>query len=184
MHGLRARAERVQFRMAHQPKLLVERSRAERIMQVAAIGGVVTLLAYAVYIWPHLPATVPTHFGIAGQPDAWGSRASLLALPIMTVVFFLALTLLERIPERYNYPIEVTAANAARVYVLGRRLVLSVKLILVLAFGLIFRTSADVALGKTTGLPGWFLPALLGSTAGVIVVSLVRMSRSRAELRG
>jgi hypothetical protein len=103
---------------------------------------------------------------------------------MMAMVFFLALTFLERIPHRYNYPIEVTAANAPRVYALGRRLVLSVKLLLVLVFGFIFRASADVALGKSSGLPGWFLPTVLASTAGVILVSLVRMSRSRAEVGG
>jgi uncharacterized membrane protein len=170
--------------MAHRPEILVRRSRAERVMQVAAVGCLVTLLAYAAYVWPDLPARVPTHFGFAGPPDAWGSRASLLALPLMATVFFLALTFLERIPHHYNYPIEVTAANAPRMYALGRRLVLSVKLMLVLVFGFIFRTSADVALGKASGLPGWFLPAILASTAGVILVSVVRMSRSRAEVSG
>jgi uncharacterized membrane protein len=160
------------------------RSRAERIMQIAATGAIMTLLAYAVYVWPELPATVPTHFGLSGSPDAWGSRTSLLVLPAMAAVLFMFLTFLERVPHTYNYPIEVTVVNAPIVYALGRRLVLSVKLILVATFGLIFRTSAQVALGQATALPGWFLPAVLGSTAGVILVALVRMSRARAEVRG
>jgi uncharacterized membrane protein len=167
--------------MTNRPEILVQRSRAERIMQVAAMGCLVTLLAYAAYVWPELPATVPTHFGIAGPPDAWGSRASLLALPTLAMAFFLALTILERIPHRYNYPIEVTAANAPRMYALGRRLVLSVKLMLVLVFGFTFRTAADVALGKVTGIPGWFLPVVLGVTAGVILVTVVTMSRLRSR---
>jgi uncharacterized membrane protein len=170
--------------MANRPEILVQRSPAERIIQVATVCCLVSLLAHAAYVWPNLPPRVPTHFGIAGAPDAWGSRASLLALPMMATVFFVTLTLLERIPHRYNYPIEVTAANAPRMYALGRRLVLSVKLILVLVFGFIFRTSADVALGKASGLPGWFLPTVLAWTAGVILVSVVRMRRSHAEVGG
>jgi hypothetical protein len=75
-------------------------------------------------------------------------------------------------------------ANAPRVYALTRRLVLSMKLIFVVAFGLVFRTAVEVAVGKATGLPGWFLPAVLGASAGVILVTFVRMSRARAELRG
>jgi uncharacterized membrane protein len=170
--------------MANRPVVLVQRSPAERIIQIAAVCCLMSLLAHAAYVWPDLPPTVPTHFGIAGAPDAWGSRAALLALPMMATAFFVALTFLERIPHRYNYPIEVTAANARRMYALGRRLVLSVKLMLVLVFGFIFRTSVDVALGKASGLPGWFLPTVLASTAGLILVSVVRMRRSGAEVAG
>jgi uncharacterized membrane protein len=153
-------------------------------MQVVAVGTVVTLLAYAVHVWPNLPEIVPSHFGISGPPDAWGSRAGLIVLPATATLLFFALTFLERVPHVYNYPIEVTAANASVVYALGRQLVLSLKLIVVVTFGFIFRTSVEVALGNAEALSGWFLPAVLGSTAGVIVVTLVRIRRIRAELRG
>ncbi len=153
-------------------------------MQVIASGAVVMLLLDAARVWPELPATVPTHFGISGAPDAWGARAWLLVLPVVATVLFVVLTFLERVPHVYNYPVEVTATNAERVYALGRRLMLSVKTILVVAFGLIFHGSVEVALGRATALPGWLLSAVLGSMAGVVLVSFVRMSRARTEIRG
>jgi uncharacterized membrane protein len=148
-------------------------------MQVAAIGALMMLLAYAVRVWPDLPATVPIHFGSSGAPDGWGKRATLLILPMVATVHFLVLTALERVPHLYNYPLEVTAKNAPVVYALSRRLTLSLKLIIVVAFGFIFHTSVQVALGEATALPGWFLPALLGSMAGVMLVTFVRLIRLR-----
>ncbi|MEN9578324.1 MAG: hypothetical protein RJA70_1333 [Pseudomonadota bacterium] len=154
-------------------------------MQVVALGTVVTLLVYAVWVWPDLPARVPTHFGISGAPDGWGSRAWLLALPTLATLLFLGLTFLERVPHLYNYPIEVTASNAPLVYALGRQLVLALKLIVVVAFGLVFRTSVEVALGRAAALPGGFFPIIVGSTAAVFVITLVRVAATgrTAELR-
>jgi hypothetical protein len=158
----------VNFLVATQTALLVVRPRGERVIQIAAIGAVVALLAFAVRVWPDLPAIVPTHFDFSGEPDAWGSRARLLVLPTMATLVFLVLTLLERAPHVYNDP------------TLGRQLVLAVKLIVVVTFAIIFRACVDVALGNATALPGWFLPAVLGSIFGVILVTLLRMNRTRA----
>ncbi len=38
-------------------------------------------IAYAFYLYPDLPAQVPTHFGIDGNPDAWGDRSSIFLGP-------------------------------------------------------------------------------------------------------
>lgn len=46
--------------------------------------------------WPSLPDHIPTHFSFNGQPDAFGSRANLLILPL---VFILMQVLLSRVPE-------------------------------------------------------------------------------------
>jgi len=171
----------VEFLMARQPMRMVAWSPAERALQVVAGGALVTLLAYALRVWPELPTTVPTHFGFSGAPDAWGGRSGLLVLPVVATLLFVVLTVLERVPHVYNYPVEVTATNAARLYALGRRLILSIKLILVAALGLIFFGAAQVALGKATALPGWLLPLILGSIAGVVVVTIVKMSRTRLD---
>jgi uncharacterized membrane protein len=162
----------------------VARSSAEAVLQVAACGAWVALLAEVVRVWPRLPAAVPTHFGVAGSPDAWGSRASLLALPALATAFFVVLSALERVPHVYNYPIDVTADNAPRVYSLARRMVLCLKLILVVALGLVFHISAEVALGRASALPVWFLPAVLAATAGIILVTVVSMKRTVAPAGG
>ncbi len=40
-----------------------------------AVVALAALWAVSLWAWPKLPDQVPTHWGISGQPDAWGSRA-------------------------------------------------------------------------------------------------------------
>jgi hypothetical protein len=52
-------------------------------------------LGIATYMYPRLPGRIPIHFGVDGQPDAWGDRISIFAGPvILGVVSFLVYVLL------------------------------------------------------------------------------------------
>lgn len=48
-------------------------------------------IGYAVYLLPNLPAQIPTHFGLNGEPDAWGNKYSIFIAPAILsgVGFFL-----------------------------------------------------------------------------------------------
>ena len=44
-------------------------------------------IAYATYLYPHLPAQIPTHFNIYGEADQWGEKSSIFLGPgIMATV--------------------------------------------------------------------------------------------------
>lgn len=45
--------------------------------------------AYLLWIYPSLPATIPTHFNIEGQADGWGPKTTL----VFTVLFMGALSI-------------------------------------------------------------------------------------------
>ena len=62
---------------------------------------------YAWYVWPNLPPTIPTHFGINGEPDAWGKKDSIFMLPMimggMSLFVYLLLSNIRKIdPKRYG----------------------------------------------------------------------------------
>jgi len=54
---------------------------------VALAGGVIAV-GYAWWHFADLPASMPTHFGASGRPDAWSPRSfrSVMLLPILTLV--------------------------------------------------------------------------------------------------
>ncbi len=54
-------------------------------------------VAVSALAYPRLPATVPVHWGLDGQPDRWGSRWELL---LLGPVLLLVLGVLERALER------------------------------------------------------------------------------------
>lgn len=64
-------------------------------------------LGIATYMYPRLPGRIPIHFGVDGQPDAWGDRISIFAGPfILGVVSFLVYVLLTNlhkiVPNRFK----------------------------------------------------------------------------------
>jgi uncharacterized membrane protein len=64
-------------------------------------------IAYAAYLYPHLPNTIPTHFNFRGEADGFGDRDSIFLAPgIMAVtsifVFFLLTNIKNFDPKRYK----------------------------------------------------------------------------------
>jgi len=62
---------------------------------------------YAVYVYPSLPDTIPTHFNIKGEADAYGGKDSIFLGPgIMALVGLFVFVLLSNIkkfdPKRYK----------------------------------------------------------------------------------
>jgi len=63
--------------------------------------------AYAAYVYPSLPDTIPTHFNIKGEADAYGGKDSIFLGPgIMAIVGLFVFILLSNIksfdPKRYK----------------------------------------------------------------------------------
>ena len=85
------------------------------------------MMALLAYYWTALPPVVPTHFGITGMPDAWGSKwLELLPLALGTVLYG-GLTIMGRYPHLFNYPWPITQENAPQHYQLARTLVTALK---------------------------------------------------------
>jgi hypothetical protein len=83
----------------------------------------ISLIALAILLWitwqalygPNpLTGRIPTHFGLDGQPDAWGEPKMLLLLPGMGIALFLLMTIVGRFPASFNYPVRVTPKNRER----------------------------------------------------------------------
>lgn len=61
-------------------------------------------LAHILIVYPSLPDTIPTHWGISGQVDGYGSKSSLFFLWIMTAVLTPIMYVVPKIdPRKKNY---------------------------------------------------------------------------------
>ena len=82
------------------------------------LSGVLLLIVY----WSKLPDTVPIHFNIKGEADGWGSKYTLIILPIIAVGFYAFLTMMESKPHFFNFPVKITEQNAQQQFDLARDL--------------------------------------------------------------
>ncbi|MDR3741147.1 MAG: DUF1648 domain-containing protein [Terracidiphilus sp.] len=88
-----------------------------RLAESFGLAGLVVLVwqTWAALWGPHrLPDRVPTHFDVAGNPNAWGSPSGLLLLPVIALCVYLLISVVARFPQSFNYPVRVTPANVER----------------------------------------------------------------------
>jgi uncharacterized membrane protein len=72
----------------------------------APISILAAMLAASAWSWPHVPARMPVHWDLQGQPDRHGGRIEgLLVLPLAAIAIYLLFLVLPRFdPGRDNYP--------------------------------------------------------------------------------
>ncbi len=103
------------------PILHIPRSPLERNIEILAALGIAVIIALTIWAWFTLPTVVPTHYGIAGRPNAYGGKGPLLLIMLLVAIFvFALLTFLSRYPHTFNYPRPITEENAPRQYRLAR----------------------------------------------------------------
>ncbi len=68
----------------------------------------IVLVAFSVWGYVRLPDTIPTHFGLDGKPDGYGSRVTFLVMPAIAVITAIGVAwsgkLIRRKPSLVNLP--------------------------------------------------------------------------------
>lgn len=123
---------------------------------------------------------IPIHYNTLGAIDGWGDRSFLLFLPIGAFLFFVGLSLLDKYYTKFNYPIQVTEANAEGLYRLGVRLIRHIKFFIVLLFAYLGNATLALAMNDGTALNQTDIyVAIVGLLLSVIVyyVKMLRLKR-------
>jgi len=154
------------------PKITVPMNKIELLGQFLTAVGLVLMAVMFLTMYKDLPDIVPIHFDMAGNANDWASKSSLIFIPILTLVFAVGLTVLERFPQLYNYNrVTVTEKNAAKLYAIARTYMVLTKACLTAVFTgmcyFIFRSTEGA-------MPGGFLPFIL-ICVGIILASAVVM---------
>jgi uncharacterized membrane protein len=139
-----------------QPEIDLDRSPIEIVLMMVGAVAVTLHFMVVIYYWGELPARIPIHFDLSGQPDDWGGRGWLIALPLLAAVAWGGLSLMLRIPHRYNYPWPITPENARQQYRLARAMIAGLAASIAVLLALMTVEMCRLALGLTSLLgPQW-----------------------------
>jgi len=147
--------------MNERPVIKLHLSKLDKGLEIAAIIMIVLLWALTCIAYFRLPYTIPTHFNFSGVPDDFGSKTTLIVLPVIGTVIFAGLTLLNRYPHIFNYGSDLTWENAEQRYTNATRMIRFLKLAIMIIFSMIVLFTYLTATGKARGLGAWFLPFVL-----------------------
>ncbi len=145
----------------------------DRLLTLLGLLALLCTTLYVVFRWGTLPAEVPTHFNAAGEIDATGGKASLLAPLVIGWVLYGLLSLVGAIPAVWNTGVEVTPENREAVLRTIRTMLSFLKLELALWFSYTVFCSALCRSISVAALP-FFLILVFGT----IIVTMVQIFRT------
>jgi uncharacterized membrane protein len=163
----------------NRPRLKLELTSLDRILEATALILLILLFVLPAVYYNQLPERIPSHFNARGGVDSYGSRFMVWLLPMTGLFVYILLTILSRYPHVFNFPVEVTAENAERLYRAGLVTIRIMKSGMLLLFLYITWLILRVALKKETGLGVYFLPVLIGIMILVLVVMFMSMMKKK-----
>ena len=126
-----------------------------------------------------LPEIIPIHYNEVEAADSFGNKSNILALPITSTLLFIGLTILNKRPNVFNYPSEITKENGLYQYTSASRMIRFLKFIIMVIFGLIVFKTIQNANGNTNGLGTWFLPLTMGMIFIPIIYFLINTNKKK-----
>jgi uncharacterized membrane protein len=102
-------------RRPSRPKVKLTSTWLDILLVAAGLLFLVLEVIFTGLSWSHIPDKVPSHFGPSGQPDSFGGKWNLIAVPIVQAVFFIALYVLSRFQHIFNYPVTVNEVVSRQV---------------------------------------------------------------------
>lgn len=148
--------------MKVRPKIKLELTTTDKIFELIGWALIPAIWVLAIINYNNLPDTIPIHFNGSGQADGFGGKGNILTLPVIATILFVGLTILNKFPHVFNYPVNITIDNALRQYTNATKMIRYLKLIIVLIFGLIVLQVIRNVNGQASGLGIWFLPLTFG----------------------
>ena len=124
----------------------------DKSLERLCIAFVLGLIVGSILAYVKLPDTIATHFDLAGEPDAWGSKSAIFIFPALAIGIYVLFTLIARQPHILNYPVQVTEENAEAQYTNATRMLRYVKLGLLIGACVYLLDAIGRAAGK--GFPG------------------------------
>ncbi|WLR58911.1 DUF1648 domain-containing protein [Guptibacillus hwajinpoensis] len=165
--------------MKDRPQINIEKSLIQKGFDVAAIIFLILSIIYITLEWGSIPNRVPIHFNASGIADNWGSKGTILLLPMIGVILWGGLTMLERFPHKYNYIVKITDGNAALQYRSAVVLIHFLKNTIALFFAYVTVESVQMAKGIEKGLSVWVMPLFLTMIFGAIILYIVHSIKWR-----
>ncbi len=153
------------------PRIRIKMSLFDLIGDIISVGLILTAWIMIVFLWRNLPATIPSHYDMAGNIDGYSSKASILLLPAIMTLAFIGMKIVEFFPGSWNMSVKVTRQNAAKVYRKSKDVLTMSKMTISTVFFVIFTFAISLK-----PMPWYVSVGLILLPFILIIVMIIRLS--------
>jgi uncharacterized membrane protein len=169
--------------MNTRPKTNLTPSPFDNKIEMAGKLFLIVLWGLALCVYFIAPSTIPTHFNASGQANNYGSKITILILPVIGSIIYFGITQLNKYPHIFNYATEITATNAERQYTIATRTLRVLKFMILVIFSLIILFSYLTSIGAANGLGPWFLPLVIILLMVLVIVTITQSLKNKNAAR-
>lgn len=130
----------------------------DKLLEKIGLVVFVAMWIFFIFCYWQMPSIVPLHFNTQGVANRYGSKLTLLLLPILATLLYWGIGYLNKFPHIFNYMVTITEANAAKQYSQATRMLRWLKLAVLIAFSLTLVMEYKATIHKTAELNNWLLP--------------------------
>ena len=124
--------------MNNKPISIPKANGVDKVLEIFALSMILAMIIVPLILYSRLPERIPSHYNVSGEIDSYSNKISVFILPIICLlVVYLPITILQRFPHTFNFPVKVTERNADSLYVIGIRIIRYIKLLVIVIFVLL-----------------------------------------------
>ncbi len=142
-------------------------------MEILSLLAVVSAFLLVILYFDKLPAEIPNHFNIKGEPDGYSQKKIFWSLPVFGLMMYLFLSMVGLFVTRVTRPEERKPEAMQQVSFMIAQL----KMIMVLVALYLVISTIRIAFHYAEGLSVLFLPVFLVSMALVIILNMSKVIR-------
>lgn len=164
------------------PVIEVPKRPLDKSVDLLGFAAILFMFTFGTLNYGNLPDSIPTKFGIDGEPTQWSPKPLLWLLPFIGLITWSGIYLLNKVPHIFNYLTPITPENALYQYTTATRFLRYLNTGIALIFAYLFSSMIQAGLGIQDGLSIWFLPVLMVGLVGSIVIYLFNSSKKLKNL--
>lgn len=134
-------------------KIKIKTTNYHRLMQILSFSMLIGTFLFLIVYWDSIPDKIPAHYNALGEINRFGKKSELLFCPIIALIIYLGISILERYPKAWNTGVNITPENRDFVYSQLKNMIITEKFAVVFTFSFFTIMSA-----LSLPLPLWFLP--------------------------
>lgn len=166
--------QKIKLSIKRMSKIKIQLSVLDWLIEILSWIFMSVIWIVTIFCYSKLPDIIAVHYDSAGKADGFGGKENIFTLPILAAILFAGLTILNKYPRIFNYPVKITSENALKRFKDATRLVRYLKFIAAAVFAYFIlkttRYTFDIT-GITHELGIWFYIA-----AGILILPLIYYS--------
>lgn len=160
------------------PKINLKRTTKDNLLITITLLAVILSFVLIIMHYFDLPNDIARHFDGQGNPNIIGSKTSIVALPIVSLIITTFMLLLCKIPQSFNYLTEITPDNAKFQYSLAILMMRLLAMITALMSLHLTYEIIEVGLGNKEKLASFFLSIWMSLIGIVIIWYFIKASKN------